>query len=158
MTPQKPRSFLVCVALLGGCAAPPPALDAGTDAGAVDAGHDAGSDPYAGDGGVIQFTQADGCFNDGSVEFCLPNDQMVLAKVMAINPVIYEVLDSRGQPTSTGRAKCDITWEHLYFFPTPPDDTSICLTPNGAMSDAAWNQILELAKIPEIRAIVPTFY
>lgn len=133
---------LAVVILLVGCTTAPVGVDAGTDSGMW----------VPADGGVISFTQATGCQNDGFVEFCLPNDQRVLAEVLAINPAIYQLLDAHG------RANCDTTWEHLYFFPTPQDDTSICLAPLGAMSDATWNQILALSKIPEIRAIVPTFF
>lgn len=99
----------------------------------------------------ISFTQQQGCLNDGSVEFCLPKDDPgALARVLAI--------DSSVRPTCCGgRAGCDLVTEQLYVFPTP-DDPAVCTGRHGALTDAAWLRLCQIAAQPEVARIVPTWY
>lgn len=97
----------------------------------------------------LLFTQANGCMNDGSVEFCLPTgDEDLVARVKEIAPTI--------QAGSTkGRAGCNVPAETLYFFPTGPAE---CVAPHGALVDAAWEKLCRIAALPEVKKIVPTWY
>jgi hypothetical protein len=97
----------------------------------------------------LSFTKENGCSNDGSVEFCLPaGDDALLARVRDIAPTIQA-------GSSAGRAGCNIAAETLYFFPTGEAE---CVARHGALVDAAWDRLCRLAALPEVRAIVPTWY
>ena len=97
----------------------------------------------------LAFTKETGCQNDGSVEFCLPSgDDALVARARAIAPTIQA-----GQ--SRGRAGCDIPAETLYAFPTGEAE---CVERHGALVDDAWDRLCRLAALPEVRAIVPTWY
>ncbi|WP_240807992.1 hypothetical protein [Polyangium spumosum] len=97
----------------------------------------------------LAFTQATGCLNDGSVEFCLPSgDEALVARVREIAPTIKA-------GSSAGRAGCDLPEETLYFFPTGDAE---CVAHHGALVDAAWEKLCRIATLPEVRAIVPTWY
>ncbi|HEX3053556.1 MAG TPA: hypothetical protein VHP83_23050 [Aggregatilineaceae bacterium] len=96
----------------------------------------------------ITFTQADGCHNDDSFEFCLPaNDPAALAAVQAIAPNV-ECIGSRG------RARCNIPDEVLCLVNTK----GMCVERHGAMNDTGWQTVCELASLPLISKVVPTFY
>ncbi|WP_438001074.1 hypothetical protein WMF26_16210 [Sorangium sp. So ce185] len=97
----------------------------------------------------LAFTRETGCANDGSVEFCLPaGDEALVARVRGIAPTIQE-------GSSPGRARCDVPAETLYFFPTGDAE---CVARHGALEGAAWDKICRIAALPEVRAIVPTWY
>lgn len=97
----------------------------------------------------LAFTRDTGCVNDGSVEFCLPaGDEALLARVRDIAPTIQA-------GSSRGRAGCDVPAETLYFFPTGDAE---CVAHHGALEDAAWDKVCRIAAMPEVRAIVPTWY
>ena len=97
----------------------------------------------------LAFTKETGCSNDGSVEFCLPSgDEALLERARAIAPTIQA-------GSSPGRAGCDIPAETLYAFPTGEAE---CVAHHGALTDAAWDRLCRLAALPEVRAIVPTWY
>lgn len=97
----------------------------------------------------LAFTKETGCANDGSVEFCLPSgDDALLARARAIAPTIQA-------GSSRGRAGCDVPAETLYAFPTGDAE---CVARHGALVDAAWDRLCRLAALPEVRAIVPTWY
>ncbi len=99
--------------------------------------------------GKIAFTQAGGCSNDGSNEFCIPKgDAATLMEVKRIAPSV-----SCGP--GRGRAGCDPTGQDLCFLPT---DTSTCTSPHGALTDAAWAQHCQLATLPSVPQIVHTFF
>lgn len=87
--------------------------------------------------------------NDGSVEFCLPTgNEELLARVREIAPTIEA-------GSSRGRAGCDVPAETLYFFPTMDAE---CAGRHGALQDEAWDRLCRIAALPEVRAIVPTWY
>ncbi|WP_437635507.1 hypothetical protein [Sorangium sp. So ce854] len=97
----------------------------------------------------LAFTRDTGCVNDGSVEFCLPaGDEALVARVRDIAPTILA-------GSSRGRASCDVPAETLYFFPTGDAE---CVAPHGALEEAAWSKLCRIAALPEVRAIVPTWY
>lgn len=97
----------------------------------------------------LAFTKDTGCLNDGSVEFCLPTgDEALLARVRDVAPTIQA-------GSSRGRAGCDVPAETLYFFPTGDAE---CVAPHGALEDGAWDTLCRIAALPEVRAIVPTWY
>jgi hypothetical protein len=101
----------------------------------------------------ISFAQAEGCLNDGSIEFCIPaDDPEVLAQVQAIVPGI-ECLPYGG------RARCNRETQRLCMLSTDgmcitqgPDDSSY------AMSDQGWATVCALAALPAVKQIVPTWY
>jgi len=96
----------------------------------------------------IQFTQADGCNNDARFECCLPaNAPAALVAVQAIAPNV-ECIGSRG------RARCNIPDEVLCLVNTK----GMCVERHGAMNDAGWQTVRDLANLPFISRIVPTFY
>lgn len=98
---------------------------------------------------AIQFTQDTGCLNDGSVEFCIPaNNPAALATVQQIAP------GTTCHPWG-GRARCDTTRELLCMVPT----RGMCRTDDPrAMTGAGWATVCELAALPFVDQIVPTWY
>ncbi len=94
----------------------------------------------------IAFTQAEGCLNDGSVEFCLPaSDSVALSTVEHIAPDVTCV-------RAGGRARCDTTTEILCLLPT------YCSSYDSALTDSGWRAVCDLAALPFIHRIVPTWY
>jgi hypothetical protein len=92
----------------------------------------------------MTFTQADGCANDGSVEFCIP-------------PVLQSAIQAIAPTTTcaagTGRAGCDPATQLLCQFPT---DATTCVTTYGALTDAAWDTLCGITMLPDVTEIVPT--
>ena len=86
--------------------------------------------------------------NDGSIEFCIPaDDEQALAAILSIAP---RADCFRGR----GRAQCDES-EHLCMIDTGGmcrDDSS------EAMNDDGWRIACNLASLPFVREIVPTWY
>jgi hypothetical protein len=97
----------------------------------------------------ISFTQETGCLNDGSIEFCLPaDDPAALATVRRIVPSVT-CLQSRG------RARCDPHSQRLCLV----DTRGMCRTDSPrAMTDAGWRTVCDLARLPFVRKVVPTWY
>lgn len=97
----------------------------------------------------IQFTQDTGCVNDGSVEFCIPvDDPEAKAAVEAITPNVSYM-------PSRGRAGCILESQLLTLIEVRrwcnPDQPE-------AMTDAGWEIICQLAALPFVEEIVPTWY
>ena len=99
--------------------------------------------------GKIAFTQAAGCSNDGSNEFCIPKGDA--ATFMEVKRIAATVSCGPGR----GRAGCDPARQDLCFFPTDP---STCTRPHGPLTDAAWAQHCQLATLPAVPQIVHTFF
>jgi hypothetical protein len=97
----------------------------------------------------LDFTQATGCQNDGSVELCVP-----FAAEKRIRRRFPQLIATAG----AGRARCDLAKERLYFFPTPSNDPKVCVANTSGMTDAVFRDVCRLAAQPEIRRIVPTFF
>jgi hypothetical protein len=98
----------------------------------------------------LQFSQASGCVNDGSVEFCVPkNDTVLRQRLESAHPTI-----SAG--CCSGRAQCNLTTEQLYFFPTRANVE--CTAWHGGLTAPAWSELCAIAAEPAIRGIVPTWY
>ncbi len=98
----------------------------------------------------LRFTQATGCRNDGSVEFCLGDaDASEKASLLAIAPGLR---CARG---SSGRAGCDSEREALCLLEL---DESDCVARHGAMTHAAFERVCAIARLDAVRAIVPTWY
>jgi hypothetical protein len=96
----------------------------------------------------IAFTQDTGCLNDGSVEFCiLADDPAALAAVWDIEP---DVTCMR----AGGRARCDTSTEILCLLPTRKQ----CPTYHDALPDSRWQTVCDLAALPAVRQIMPTWY
>ena len=97
----------------------------------------------------MTFTQATGCQNDGSVEFCLPaGDPALLDRAKAIAPAL-------NCAPGGGRAGCKGPGELLCSFPTGMAE---CVARHGALTDAAWERLCQLAALPEVKRIVPTWF
>ncbi len=98
----------------------------------------------------IAFDQSQGCLNDGSVEFCIPaNDPAALQAVRTIDPQIACMQGSHG------RAGCDLDREMLCLTET---QTYCTADRYGKIDGAGWARICDLARLPFIKRIVPTWY
>jgi hypothetical protein len=96
----------------------------------------------------ITFTQAEGCFNDGSVEFCIPaHDPEALQTVLTIAPQTTCI-------QAGGRARCNVNTELLCMV----DTQKMCLRMESPISEAGWQTICDLAQLSFIRQVVPTWY
>jgi hypothetical protein len=96
----------------------------------------------------ISFTQENGCLNDGSFEFCIPQDDPeALAAVLEIAPTAACLKGSRG------RAGCDLETQMLCLV----NRDGMCAA-NDAMNDTGWQTVCELASLPSVEKIVPTWY
>jgi hypothetical protein len=103
-----------------------------------------------GDATKIKFTRANGCGNDGSVEFCIPsNNADVLARVNAVSTTI--TCSAGG-----GRAMCNDASLLLCTYPTAVPGQ--CEAQYGAMNDPTWTQMCSLSAFAEIHAIVQTIF
>ena len=139
---------LVGVLGCGGGGMSPPGGD--DEPSSVDAGK---TDPLTctnGQDAKIKFTQAMGCGNDGSVEFCIPDSEPALQTMLqSIDPRI-----SCGP--GGGRAMCSRTPGLLLcFYPTRETE---CVSQHGAMTAATWQDMCEIAGSPEITEIVHTIF
>ena len=134
---------MLCV-ILAGCASHPP--EPAAPAGPVppeEPATPAGSCPTE----KLAFSRTTACQNDGSVEFCLPRDEQVVQRVRALAPEL------RGPIGSSGRARCDLTKEDLYFFPMPD-----ACRETGELPEETWARLCRLAADPAISRIVPTLF
>jgi hypothetical protein len=96
---------------------------------------------------VISFSQEDGCIGDDTFEFCIPADNpFALEQVQAIAPA---ATCSPGR----GRAGCKPESELLCMVRT----SGLCLK-DDSMTAEGWQLTCDLAGLPFIEAIVPTFY
>jgi hypothetical protein len=96
----------------------------------------------------IRFTQDTGCQNDGSVEFCLAaGDLAALESVRALAPNVRCM-------RAGGRARCDLDTEVLCMVET----RGLCIAHHGALTDAGWALVCDLAALDAVREIVPTWY
>lgn len=96
----------------------------------------------------IQFVQADGCLNDGSFEFCVANDDDLLA-------VLYQSVPNMTCIRAGGRARCDLQTQVLCLVAT----NGLC-QPNQprALTDAGWELACNIASRPYIERLVATWY
>lgn len=99
------RAVVLSLVLLG-CVAKAPEVDPPVDAG-VDAGLDARVDA-----GVLQFTQATGCLNDGCVS---PGDAALIASIQANAPSAHPATTG-----GVGKASCDRATETYDVYPRRP--------------------------------------
>jgi hypothetical protein len=99
----------------------------------------------------IKFPRAESCGNDGSVEWCVPdNDPQLQAMLATINPAI-------SCAPGGGRAGCySPAGLLLCTYPTRYPDQ--CLSRYGEMTAEVWGDMCELAALPEITEIVPTIF
>ena len=121
-----------------------------TPPGGDDAPPDAAATCPTGDSAKIKFDQGTGCLNDGSVEFCIPdNDAALRSELTVIAPAITCMVGG-------GRANClRQPGLLLCFYPTAVPDE--CVAQNGAMTETAWADMCAIAAKPAILEIVPTF-
>lgn len=96
----------------------------------------------------IAFTQETGCLNDGSFEFCVP------IKTLEAMAQVKEIVPQAECGPHRGRAGCNTETELLCMVPVD----RLCVTYHGALNDAGWQIVCDLAALPQIRAIVPTWY
>ena len=99
----------------------------------------------------MMFSQATGCGNDGSVEFCLPDGNAALvANLATISPTI-------SCAGGGGRAMCSARPGLLLcFYPTRfPQE---CEAPGGGMTDATFADMCSIAALPDVSAIVQTIF
>lgn len=108
-------------------------------------------DAPAGCAGELQFTQATGCANDGSVEFCIPaGNAALITQLQAISPSITCAAGG-------GRAMCNASPNLLLcFYPTTFPDQ--CVTDHGAMTDDVFTDMCQIAALPEVTMIVHTIF
>lgn len=96
----------------------------------------------------IAFDKTTGCQNDGSFEFCIPAyDANAMQAMLAIAP-------GASCGPGRGRAQCGED-QLLCLVPT----IGLCnLSARPAMNDYGWQVTCQLAELPFIAAIVPTWY
>jgi hypothetical protein len=142
------RILLASGLLLAACTehgtSPPGGGSAGTDGGVSQVGCPNGHREK------IMFAQATSCANDGSVEFCIPDGESALAATLAeISPTI------RCAPGG-GRAMC-AAQPGLLLCTYPTSFPAECAAPGGAMTEPTWLDMCDIAALPEVVQIVPTF-
>lgn len=98
----------------------------------------------------IAFTQAQGCANDGSVEFCIPDSASALAAVASISADTVCVAGG-------GRAKC-LASPNLLLCTMATTFPTRCETTHGALTAVAWATLCQFADLPTVTQIVPTFF
>ena len=96
----------------------------------------------------IAFTQDTGCLNDGSFEFCVPTENL---NAMAL---VRQIVPQAECGPHRGRAGCDLETEVLCMVSID----RMCIERHGAMTDGGWQTVCDLAALPHIREIVPTWY
>ena len=97
----------------------------------------------------IKFPREQSCVNDGSVEWCIPdNDPQLVTTLTSISSTI--ACSSGG-----GRAMCYTGGKLLCFYPTSYPDQ--CLSQHGEMKPEVWDDICEVAAQSQITEIVATF-
>lgn len=98
----------------------------------------------------IKFTRAESCGNDGSVEWCIPdNDSQLVATLTAIAPAITCA-------PGGGRAGCYTGGKLLCSYPTSYPEQ--CLSARGEMKPEVWSDICDVAAQPPITEIVATIF
>lgn len=96
----------------------------------------------------IKFSREQSCGNDGSVEWCIPdNDAQLVSTLATISSTIYCA-------PGGGRAMCHTGGKLLCSYPTSYPQQ--CLTSWGEMKPEVWDDICEVAAQPQITEIVPT--
>jgi len=96
----------------------------------------------------IKFSRDQSCGNDGSVEWCIPdNDPQLVTTLQAISSTIHCA-------PGGGRAMCYTGGKLLCSYPTSYPDQ--CLSHWGEMKPEVWDDICEVAAQPPITEIVPT--
>ncbi len=98
----------------------------------------------------LAFTQAQGCANDGGVEFCIPNTPSAVAAVTAITADTTCVAGG-------GRAGCLAT-PNLLLCSKPTTFPAHCETTHGALNAATWATLCQLADLPMVTQIVATIF
>jgi hypothetical protein len=96
----------------------------------------------------IAFTQAAGCMNDGSVEFCIPNETATVTKVT-------QIASDVNCSTGGGRARCNLTPNQL-LCSLPTTFPAHCVTQHAALTQQRWNTVCQLSSLPEVTNIVHT--
>jgi hypothetical protein len=99
----------------------------------------------------IKFTREQSCNNDGSVEWCIPdNDAQLMTILTNISSTIHCALGGgrAGCFTPSGRLLCT--------YPTSFPDQ--CLSYRGEMKPEVWDDICQVAAQPQITEIVPTIF
>jgi hypothetical protein len=96
----------------------------------------------------IKFPREESCGNDGSVEWCIPdNDAQLVATLEGISSTIHCA-------PGGGRAMCHTGGKLLCFYPTSYPEQ--CLSQHGQMKLEVWDDICEVAGQPQIIEIVHT--
>ena len=99
----------------------------------------------------LHFTRDTGCANDGSVEFCIPDNNSQLRSALAmIEPAI-------GCAPGGGRANCSASPGLLLCTYHTSVPGQCRMADHGAMTDAAWADMCAIAAFAAITEIVPTF-
>jgi hypothetical protein len=98
----------------------------------------------------IKMKRGTSCANDGSVEFCISDSAVVKARIAAVSPAI------RCSPGG-GQAQCmNAPGLLLCSYPTRTPDH--CTAKHGAMTEAVWSDMCQLAALFDVREIVPTWF
>jgi hypothetical protein len=151
-TARRMRTLLLSVSLCA-CWAPPAEVDAPSDSprSTTIAPSDAPAETpqIVCDMSKFSFTKEAGCVNDGWVEFCAAKaGAPVLSALRGIAP------DVSIAENEIGHAGCDESNDYLVSQPVRASD---CMSPLGALTDAAWNTLCALSQVPETKHFVPGF-
>jgi hypothetical protein len=94
----------------------------------------------------IQFDQAHGCSNSGTIEFCIPTNDSQTER--AVRRIVEGVSSVNCQAGATGQVGCRSS-ESLCRVRT--QGRPMCS--GAALSDEGWAVVCQLATLPEIRRI-----
>jgi hypothetical protein len=112
-------------------------------------------DPAVADGGStpppvnacstkITFPQATGCLNDGAIEICAKDDPSTALELFVLAPGTL--------PTGT-QGRCPAP-SVAYLWPLVPQE-DWCVDSRGAMNDAAWKIVCEVAARSDVSVVAP---
>jgi hypothetical protein len=99
----------------------------------------------------IKFTREQSCANDGSVEWCIPDNDAQLVTTLAGISSTISCAPGGGRAgcfTPSGRLLCS--------YPTSYPDQ--CSSSGGEMKPEVWDDICQVAALPQITEIVPTIF
>jgi hypothetical protein len=111
-------------------------------------------DPAVADGGSsprptscstkITFDQSNGCLNDGALEICAKDDPATALELFSLAPGTL--------PTGT-KGRCPAPFA-AYLLPLVPQE-DWCVDFHGAMNDAAWKLVCEVAARSDVGVVAP---
>lgn len=99
----------------------------------------------------IKFTREQSCGNDGSVEWCIPDNDAQLVTTLA------NISSTIACAPGGGRAGC-FTPSGRLLCSYPTSFPEQCLSAHGEMKPEVWDDMCQVAALPQVTEIVPTIF